>query len=61
MQEFEARSQEKLNTVQAEDTANARERRIAELREKCSDGSYRLDTAKLSAKIVDRHLDKTTS
>lgn len=61
MPEFEGQSQEKPRTVQGEDMADARERRIDELREQCSDGSYGVDAAKLAAKIVDRHLENPTS
>lgn len=34
------------------------EERIAELRRRYLDGSYKIDAAELSAKIVDKHLER---
>ena len=58
MPEFEGNSPEELTSIEA---AAARERRIEELREKFLDGTYCVDAAKISAKIIDRHLEKPTS
>ncbi len=40
------------------ETPDAREARIAKLRRKHADGSYKVDARKVAAKIVDRHLEK---
>lgn len=61
MEEFKEHSSEETAAVLPEDAAETREKRIAELREQCSKGAYRVDAAKVSAKIVERHLDEPTS
>ncbi len=57
MPEFEGNSPEEPASVEA---ADARESRIDELQQKCLNGTYSVDAAKISAKIVERHLEKPT-
>jgi anti-sigma28 factor (negative regulator of flagellin synthesis) len=59
--ELENRSPDRSNTENGEGAADQRQSRIVELREQYADGSYWVEAAKLSAKIVDRHLKKPTS
>lgn len=40
------------------DGAQERERRLAELRRQCENGTYRVDAAKLSVRLIDEHLER---
>jgi anti-sigma28 factor (negative regulator of flagellin synthesis) len=43
---------------ESQENDRTREVRVSELREKYRDGTYHVDTAKLSAKLVEAHIER---